>query len=268
MYPFNLMFHFSGAYQPSDECQAWLDELPSQPSDAFIETIDTYLFKPLVSNNIFSELDVLNVGAQEVEAHASYDLANPTRSTLSISAGLTWIQYEGWTGDGVSRYVVSNYNPSADGVNFQLNNASLFAYIRTNDTNNNCVVGAIDGTSPNRTFTQIRGQFGTTTFGALSENVGDLNPTTNMIGLHHLKRTASNSQVYYKNGSSVDTSTQVSTALVNKNLFYLARNYDGTVANHSALQGSIWGAGSSNIDPSTLSSILNGYMTQLSKNVY
>lgn len=270
MYPFNLIrLNSAEAYVPSAECQAWLNELGSQPSQAFIETIDQNLFIPLVSNGIFSKLDLLIVGAQEVEVHGQTSLVNPSLYSATLVNSPSWTQYEGWTGDGATSYISTNYNPTLDASQFVLNDSSIFAYMRTNDTNNRTAIGAWDGVSPNRTFTLIRGQSGgTTCFGYMTENGAGLSPATDLVGLSHVKRTASNAQSYWKNGSSVASNAAVSTAFPNKDLYLLARNSNGSMDTPTVAQGSIFGAGAGSINGATLSSVLNDFMTELGKNVY
>ena len=57
---------------------------------------------------------------------------------------------QGWTGDGVSSYIDTNFNPATNGVNYQLNNASRY-YMHFAGSNLNA-----DGTTSSATYNQIR----------------------------------------------------------------------------------------------------------------
>jgi hypothetical protein len=102
-------------YQP--ETIAWVNQLSSpKPSPFYIFEMDQ-LITSLKSASIWSQLDRLWIFATEQRTHAKISLVNPTGintawpSSITENGQLTWTKNKGYTGDGASAYLNTNYIP-------------------------------------------------------------------------------------------------------------------------------------------------------------
>lgn len=248
------------------EAQAYFNALATQPSDAHKALMDTYLFKPLVENGIFAELERLWIGATELESNSYISLVNPTSTAMAPINSPTFTTLEGWTGDGSTSYIETNsfFDPT-DGK-YQQDDASFFIYLRTNSSGVIFDFGTFDG-NPRQSLIAPR-----TTTDSILAMVNASTPVsgtnTDARGLYLIQRKATSLAAYKNRTTTLGSISAASVGLSTKELYLLSYNNNGSPLGFSDRQMSIAGYGSSNIDQATLSDILNGYMTQLGKNVY
>ncbi len=217
-------YKFSGGGVSYDATyQAILDYATSQgytlPSDSQ-KLLQNQLVVDLKASGIWSKLDTFaNFATDGNSNFALIDWKRLTQYTAVNSPIFT--PNQGFTGGG-TRYIDTNYNPSTQAVNYQLNNASLGTYIRT------APVSPIGSKSVFGT-TEVNGivlmpQFNSTTaflrFNASSWNTI---PSINQVGTWILTRPNSSNLIVYKDGLAFPT-TRISTSISSNNIFILRRN--------------------------------------------
>lgn len=217
-----IIFWYSGASVDADY-QSVLDRgtalgysLPS----ATVQAKQNILIKSLKSGNIWSSLDILYIFA--TDGDQNFSLLNWKSPTLyKCSLGATppiFTTKSGWNGNSVG-WLDTGWNPSTNGVNYQLNNASFVIYSVTNtSTSGVCEMGLAPS---HATQVLIRGSG--SAINAIT-TVGDPAPTST-IGTWILQRTASNLVNLIQGTSIKSTGASASTGLPNSNTFICARNY-------------------------------------------
>lgn len=230
-----------------------------------------WLIKILWQSGIFSQLDGLWCFANEVSQNGIINIINPSADACDISSNPTFTQFEGFTGDGASKYINTFHGPSSDGTNYTLNNAALFVYIRTNTSGDTkCDMGCTKtGSDENFIYTRKAAN----TFASITNRdfAADYTATnSDSKGFYHVQRVAGDAEKVYKNGSGMSGNpfTSIPTGVTDKDLYILALNDADTATEFSDRQISFAGIGSGNISPGPISDIINGYMTLINKNVY
>lgn len=219
------------------------------------------LFIELKAANIFSELDRLYLFASETQQQGNLSLINPGGSAASPTSSPSWA-ITGYTGDGSSSYVHSNFNPTASGVKYTSNSACMFIYSRNNITENSADFGCFDAASQvflqshwsdNNTYTAI--------------NTAVINYITgagvNTHGLLSIQRTGATAEAFWLNGVSTYSNTSASVALANIPVFICAVNSASVAIRFSTREYAFWGAGSSAVDQAQLYSIMHNYLVAI-----
>ena len=124
--------------QVDSDYQAVLDYATTQgytlPS-ASQKLLQEQLIKDLKSAGIWSKLDTFYVFATDGDSDfASINWKDPNNYEITEVNSPTFTTNVGFTGDGVSAYLNTNYSASTNGVNFTVNNASAM-YYRENNAN-------------------------------------------------------------------------------------------------------------------------------------
>lgn len=245
------------SYSPA--AQAYFNALATQPSPAQKARMDTYLFKPLVSAGIFTELDRLFVYATEIQSNGLTSLVNPTSTAAAEVNSPAWVQYQGYTGNGTTSYVNTNYVPST-GVKFVRDSASMGLYLRTNTAASSndfgCLATREDIIIPRFGDGNLYYRLNDATYTAHANSRSD--------GLISIARTASNAREAFRNGVSIGTSTTASTGAPPAIAMYIgARNNSGTADTFSTRQFSSCFMGSGTFNHLTVFNIIQAYMTQI-----
>ena len=98
------------------------------------QTLQNQLVVDLKAGGIWSKLDTFGVFA--TDGNSDFALIDWIRLTQYTAVNSpTFTADEGFTGNGTSSYINSNFNPASSGVNYTLNNASIFTYNKTFLTN-------------------------------------------------------------------------------------------------------------------------------------
>lgn len=158
----------------------------------------------------------------------SCNLRDTTKFSITWSGGMTH-DASGITGDGISGYGDTNFNPTVVGATskFSLNSASLGAYSRTNAVNESIsnVLMACHSNSINSVADLACA--GDVVGGSLNDADGNIISDTFTGGTMIISRTSSsNVDVYssFNSGSNVSNSV----LLINSNLYILAENDDSS----------------------------------------
>jgi hypothetical protein len=229
------------------------------------KTKQNKLVHDLKDAGIWDLLDVFYVFATDGSSDfATLNWKAPSANQATKVNTPTFTANLGFTGNGTSSYLNTNWEPSTKGVNFTQDNAACFTYLGLDLAVNSTVDYGSNASTPTRTITQTTR---TTADGLnLLLNTGTFTAmtNTNAIGFYHNKRTSSTAIALIKDGVVVSTQSQTSSGIPPLNVYLLARNNAGTAGNFSANRMGVFGAGASlNAKESDLYTAWNTYFTSL-----
>lgn len=245
-----------------------------QPSFTQKVYYDRELFRPFNASGIYTysggvlggQTDRIWTPAAEYEQNATISLVNPASTALSLVNSPTFTQFEGWALNGTSQYMDTNYNPGDGGsYNYTINSTSCGVYLLTNSARANNDYGSADGVA----ISIMNARNATDSYNILVNSVTTSNvaSTTDSRGLSAAERANSTTQQHYKNGVGLGPQASNSVAVPNANFYLGARNTSGvaSVFSDRTIGQAYFGAAGINV---AMSTILNGYMTAIGKNVY
>lgn len=227
--------------------------------------VDT-LIVALKAHSLFSIIDALWLHGGESDAkQATIDIVNLHAATVN---GTVTLAAGGYTGNGTTGYINTGINTSTLGGNYTRNSASFGTYIRTSRTTSSafCAIGAFQ-TSDVRFYG--RSVLSNILY-SVNQGGVDQVANANAQGSYVASRTASNANAVYRNGSSLATNTDASSALSPSNMFLFAYSASGTPTDLSTDQhaASFIAGGFDATQAANFSSDLNAYMTSWGINVY
>lgn len=189
------------------------------------------LIRGLDSDGVWSVLDRLWLFAAENSTQARRDLV--ARTVASPQNSPTFTANRGYTGDGVSSYVDTNFNPSTAGGKYTQNDASYGAWVETADGSPGTprAMGN-DGVNASELRISATNYQGGINSGAYTDSLV-ASTTTGLLVLTRPAASGVGSQNIYRNGGSLVAANQASTALPNRTFFVLATNQAGSVAGPS-----------------------------------
>jgi hypothetical protein len=248
-----------GVFIPDADYQDVLDYATTQgytlPSGSQ-QVKQNKLVVDLKNAGIWTRLDTFAVFATDGdEDFALIDWKRLTQYTAVNSP--TFTTNVGFSGNGTSAYVNTNFNPSTSGVNYTLNNASRIMYgdFPSDGGFNESAANTGDNVTRSSTLPRQRINQG-------SANLLNNTPT-NWTGnnvLRSINRTSSTNVIMFGNLSQVNT-TGLSTTISNNTQWILAGN--GGFSS-SANIFKIYGMGSSLVSENTdLYNALNTYITSI-----
>ena len=206
----------------------------------------------LKSGGIWSKLDTFAVFA--TDGNSDFALIDWKRLVQYTAVNSpTFTSNQGFTGNGTSSYINTNWNPNTQGVNFTQNNA-CFGGWRLNNVNNG--VSRFMGATLNISLREDNGQVHRINAGANASFSLD----GSGIGLRVLNRTNS-SDIQMIVNTTLGTSTQTSSTPPSSNLHLLNRG-DNTNFSISQIATALAGANLVN-ERTDLYNALNTYLTSL-----
>jgi hypothetical protein len=226
------------------------------------------LIDGLLSDNLWTKIDRLLLHAAENTQSALIDLV--TRSVATAVNSPTFTVDRGYTFNGSTNYLDSNFNPSTAGGAYSLDSASISSYMRTvptGSTSGTAIGTYVGGVSIGYIYNYAVGGW---TYVSINDAFGlqdNVVPTPSFVTL---TRTASNLRVEYKNGVSIFSDAQASTSLPTNNYWIGALNNAGSFSNGfvGQIAATVIGGGLTATDAANLSSRINTYMTAIGANVY
>jgi hypothetical protein len=230
------------------------------------------LINNLISNmikiGVWNSLDVFFMFAANAQQSGLLNWKNPSGTAATAVNSPTFTAYQGFAGDGSTSYVNTQWAPNVNGVNFSLNNASAFIYSRTNQA-----ASTVRDFGANSTLNSIPTILSIVYTSSLLS--GDINGTipsgtisnSSSLELFGMERSSSANYIFLKNGSSLGTITSASVNMTSSNVYVGCTNNNGSAANFSSKQFSLWGAGSSGIQTVSFYNALNLYLTAIGANV-
>jgi hypothetical protein len=222
------------------------------------------LIDGLTADGVFAKLDRLWVFAQPTQAEALVDLVASATATAVNSP--TFAAYLGYTGDGSTSYIDSNFNPATAGGNYTQNSACIGLWAITTGTGSSQQRQGWHDTGP-VTLTALNVHYfgGAEIRGQINSAVGSTISSATATKLGLITRTGANAATLYSDGASVGTdNTTASTVITDAvNIFFGATNGDGTPGSFSDEQMAcaVIGGGLNSTDASNLWTRLRTYMT-------
>lgn len=244
----------------------WLAQLGTRPSVAVISAVDHFI-KGCKADGNWTLLDRFWLFAQDNQTNSLTSIVNPTSSVATEVSSPGWTSLQGYTSNGTTSYINTNYTPSTDAVNFTQNSATQFIYSRT-DSQEASLQGGGGLANLHATHLNIRNSSdqilsrtnGTTATGAISN--------TSSLGFFTAVRSSFTAVTFYRNGSSLGSpASNTSTGLATVKLYALSNNNNGTAANFSTRQIAVYGFGSGSINQATFYTRVLNLATELGFNV-
>lgn len=189
------------------------------PSDA-VKLKQNTLLTSMKADGVWAKLDVFYVFAQDGgSAFATLNWKNPNANQASIASSPTFVSNGGFTGNGTSSFIDTNFNPATQGVQYTQNDASRYFFTHAIGT------GRFDGNTSgvNSIFSGVSGS---QRINAASNTVApplDYNSTVNTKSIH---RTSSTSITAY-NSTTAQIGVQTSASITSANQWILrsSNNY-------------------------------------------
>ncbi len=252
-------------YEYDADAQLYFNQLTFQPSPEFKSAINTLVLQLKADDN-WSKLDRLWIHATEYRQHARVSLVNPISDQLIEEYSPTWTLKQGYTGDGTSSYIKTNYIPTTDGVNHTLNNNSAGVYSRTNIQSSAIEMGTFSASAYSFYYNRIRDPSDLWR-NAMYSDSDVSNSNANSTGLFMWTRTSASEGDFFRNGTSVGTNIGTSGDLSTVELYLLALNGNGTASNFSNRQVALSFIGSGGIDAVSFYDAVQTFATTIGFNL-
>jgi hypothetical protein len=211
------------------------------------------------------EFDRLWIHALSNNIAARTSFVNPLSTIISAVNGPTFTPNLGYTGDGTTSYLNSNFNPATQGVKYTLNSASGFTYIQQNIVSAGAAFGAIVSSDIS---VLLYPQFLVNTPIYYINNLGtDSYGAGTSQGLSSFIRINSTNIAYYKNGAIAGTNVKSSSLIPNTSIYICGRSTSGILTNGFNGTISATGLGSNSYNQLNFYNALQALATSLGWNV-
>jgi hypothetical protein len=213
------------------------------------QTLQNQLVLDLKAGGIWSKLDTFAVFATDGDS----DFALIDWKRLSDYTGVnspTFTINQGFTGNGTSSYIDTNFQP-INGTNYAQNSAHFMVYCYANDSASTYYGGALDTTPSVIRSLNFGGRDGSNRFStvAINSTSSDVTATNSVLddtGFNLITRTNSTTVKAYKDNTLISTFTNSSSLTsyqLARNIFLLARNLNGAANSFATRKLSIIGIG-------------------------
>jgi hypothetical protein len=238
------------------EYQAVLDAMTTDPTGDTLTWQNDMVYS-LDTAGIWDNLDVFYVCASNNEDNAKINWINP--GTFDITdpgtTAPTFTRFEGWTGDGSSDYLSTNYNPFSEATYYLINDCSFGGYFRSLGASTDAFFGSSAANHVERYSATYRFE--------VNGNDATTYPLFS-AGLFYADRALSTEAKFFSNGSLDQTDAHNSGAIPNADFVILNNNSTG----FSSGQISIFFAGGSLADKAaSFNTIIETYMDAIGKGV-
>jgi hypothetical protein len=213
----------------------------SKPTAAIAQAQQAIVDK-LVGFGIWSKLDVFYMFATNTSQAALSNWIAPGTFDATLVNSPAFVAYKGFSGNGVSSYIRTHYNPSSDATNYLLNSASAGAGVRTNVSEFSYIFGGLDVAGPpldsNCTLTLRYGA--DIAIGFINQSTSPQAPAafvnTDSRGCWVVNRTANNYCEIRRDGVAITSAAAVSDAILDREVYILAANIEGGASFFSTQQ--------------------------------
>jgi hypothetical protein len=266
-----LVFHGIKGKRPiegwSSEAQAVFNEMTTDPSLEQKGRIDDYI-KYLKDGGVWSKLDVMYLfaGHTNTGGEALINIKNPGTFNATLVNSPSFSAYQGFTGDGSTSYINTNWSPGGDGVNFTQNSASIGYHCNTALTGSSStnIYGAYSGGNYIRCWPRYTTDVRFVRINYTGNNL-EAAGQTDTTGLFADVVTSSTTQVSYRNASSIDTGSDTTTGVPDSDMYVLAGNISGAGGWTPAQVGLFFaGASLTQIEVGTIVTAYNEYLAGVS----
>lgn len=182
-----------------------------------VRTKQNLLLKTLKTIGVWNKLDVFYVFAQDGgRAFATLNWKNPNANQSTLVSSPTFVNNGGFTGNGTSSYIDTNFNPATQGVQYTQNDASRYFFMHGISG-----TGRFDGVMASNSNTMVRGVTNAQRINASTNNLSapfDYDANVNTKSIH---RTSATSVTLYNSTTGSVGLTQTSTAITSANQLIL-----------------------------------------------
>jgi len=208
--------------KPNEEAKAFI-QAAGLTDETQMKAIGTLVFD-LKNYGIWDKMKAIYpfVGQPGVSSSFQFNLKDPTTFKGIFSGSWTY-ESTGITGDGITAYMDTNYNPSS---NSSLNNGSIGAYVN-NGTTGYAIMGAVTTTTGTSATQLIPVDSGTTMYGDIHDASVSGTPNTTKNAFFQASRINSTQKSHAVN-TTITTINDTSTSLTNLNIWIGARNVNGS----------------------------------------
>lgn len=219
-----------------------------EPSDE-VKALQSALIVELKDEGLWDDIDILYVPAGDgLSNFAGINWKNP--GTYQLTGTATYIENQGFSGDGAAEFLETQWIPSVDAVNFTLDECGAFCYVNNNHAAGTKAAFGTRGNGGGGLLGQIilMPEDGSSQHSfSLQNSAPAVGAGVSSNGFYHIRRVADNDLRLFKNGSQVGlTQTSASDSLSNRELYILALNANGAgAAFHSDAEIGILGIGAS-----------------------
>lgn len=257
---------FAASYSYTNaEAATLVAAMSSAPNDTRKAVIDTCI-GAIKTAGVWSKLDCLWIRAAHDSQAALLDWKRLSDSTAVNSP--TFTTDRGFTGDGSTSYINTNFTPSTDGVNYIRDSACMGAYLNAGtDTNNSSVISigfvSTSGTRQARITPWQSATPGSGVIGRINDSTATtVGTVTTRFGLTAVNRSASTAVQVYRNGSSIGTSSVASSALGTIDAYELGFNNNGALggANDNRIAAAFVGGSLTSTEHADLFTAIEAYL--------
>lgn len=206
-------------------------------SDAQITALDTLVknWKNHLGINLLTDVwDIAYILGGETQACSLRNLAKRAHDCTSTDMP-TFTALEGFSGNGTTQYLDTNFNPATQGVRMQQDDASLFVYSRSNVSEDAVEVGC-QTTAGAAAFYLSFNYSGVSIHGFNSGSGVRGTATVPSTGMKSGSRAAANNEKHIVNGILIDDNAIAHSVVPSFNIFICGLNNNGALALPSTKQ--------------------------------
>jgi len=193
-----------------------------------------------------------------------------TGFSLVSHGSLTFAADTGYTGDGSTGYLDTQFTPSSAAGNFTTNSASFGIYLRTTTVDSSVVMGATNSGS-GANYAYFQPIVSTNAFFDINSAGFPSFANASAVGAWGLSRTSSSANAVYKNAATTAASvSDTGVNLATQSILILAFHDTASIDDFSNAQVSAAyiGGGLTSTQAFAINNRINTYMTTFGKNVY
>lgn len=181
----------------------------------------------LKSIGVWAKLDTFYVWAHDgSKEFGTINWKAPLLYQATLVASPTFTANQGFTGNGTSSYIRTNFNPLANGVNYQNNNASRGAWVRV-PVSGQYVDGVANGNALNHGF-----RIGNSQFNYINQDAGSISPNAVLSTVADMKSIHTNSSTVTTIVDGTTVTTHTRTASAPPNYAYDVLRNDSSYGSH------------------------------------
>ena len=247
------------SYQFQPETEAFWTRLTGTPDISWKYDFDS-LVVYLKDTNIWQSADAMYLFAFQNASDALLNLVGDTNNSVAVNT-VVFTAGEGYNSNGTTGYINSHYNPDADNVHWQLDDACMYGYVSAYTSGTFTPFGV---SSP-----WYAGYFNVSSQIAINSNI-NVTSITKSTGGFGLSRVNSTGFMNYYAGSA-NTVSQSSVTIPSKNTYILAfnnsDNYAANISNSSMIMSFVYFGGSlSEAQMQRLDDIIAWWLVKVSDN--
>lgn len=213
----------------------WTNTLTTKPNSKILYAANEFIYRSYQRGN-WQLFDRVWLFAQDNQTNADYGLINTStiiQTSITRVNTPVWSATLGYSGNGTTSYINTNFIPSGNGVNWVQGAAAVAIYTYTQlPAGSNLDFGSSDGTRGNMIGSRFTGDitYIGLNYTALLAPTG-YTVTTGVVDGH---RSTTQIMTGYKNGTAIGTTTNNANAtLVGRTSYLGAWNSAGTAGNFS-----------------------------------